>query len=111
VALLIQAAISIGIISITSQQLPLQNMVVFSLFSCFLMTSVAAFSAGWQRLLNIPIIVPFFAIGTCLYVVGTCLSNIVKYGVSGSFLLFFLTGLLASLGTHLYKRIVGNNPQ
>lgn len=105
VALLLQAMTSITMISITSQQLPLQNMVVFSLFSCFLMNCFAAFNAGKQGLLNIPIIIPILAIGTCSYVIGLCFSNMIKYGISASFLSFFVAGLVATLAVRLYKRV------
>lgn len=104
VALVLQAMTSITMVSITSQQLPLQNMVVFSLFSCFLMTCFAAFNAGKQRDLRVPIFVPILAIGTCSYVIGLCLSNIIKYGVSSSFLSFFLVGLTATFVKRLYNR-------
>lgn len=104
VALLIQALTSITMIAITTQQLPLQNMVIFSLFGCFLMTCVAAINAGKQGLLNIPRFIPVLAIGTCAYVIGLCFSNMIKYGVSGSFLSFFAVGLIAALIIRFSKK-------
>ncbi len=103
VALVVQALTSITMIGISTQQLPLQNMVIFSMFSCFLMTCVAAINAGKQGLLNIPRFIPVLAIGTCSYVIGLCLSNMIKYGVSISFLSFFAIGLIATLTIRFSK--------
>ncbi|MEI6805782.1 MAG: APC family permease [Myxococcaceae bacterium] len=96
VSLLLQGLTSFTMISITTQQLALQNMVIFSIFSCFLMNSIAAISAGRSGLLQIPSIVPVLAIGTCAYVIGLCFINMLQYGVSFSFLSFFSVGILTS---------------
>lgn len=104
IALILQAVTSILMIGISSQQLPLQNMVVFSLFGSFLMTCFAAFNASKLNLLNIPRFVPLLAIGTCAYVLGMCFSNILKYGVSLSFLSFFAVGLIATILVRCTKK-------
>ncbi len=97
VALLLQACTAFTMVSITTSQLPLQNMVIFSIFSCFLMSSLAALRAGMLGLLHVSKLIPVLAIGTCCYVLSLCLSNIVEYGISVSFLSFFVAGLAAAL--------------
>lgn len=105
VALVIQGLTALTMISITTQQLALQNMVVFSLFSCFLMTCFAAVNAGRKGLLSIPLFVPICAIGTCSYVISMCFLNIIKYGVSASFLSFFVAGVTAGIVMKCTKKV------
>jgi amino acid transporter len=106
IALLLQAATSITMVAITTEQLALQNMVVFGLFSTFLVSCFAAVQAGKQGLLKIPRITPILAIGTCAYILGMCFFNIIKFGISFSFLSFFIGGCSIALVTHYFKKSV-----
>ncbi|MEI6789851.1 MAG: amino acid permease, partial [Myxococcaceae bacterium] len=94
VALVIEGITAFTMISITTMQLPLQNMVIFSIFSCFMVNCLGAIKASNLGLLRIPRVVPVLAIGTCIYVIGLCFSNIMKYGVSTSFLSIFSIGII-----------------
>ena len=104
VALLLQACTSITMIGISSNQIPLQTMVIFGLFGAFLMSSLAAVQAGRKGLLHLPVIVPILAIGTCSYVLGICLNNIIKFGISFSFLSFFVGGCVLAFYGHTTKK-------
>lgn len=106
VALLLQATTAAAMIAITTEQLPLQNMVVFGLFGTFLITCFAAFQAGKQGLLKIPVITPIFAVGTCAYILGMCFANIIKFGISASYLSFFIGGCLIALIAHYQRKEV-----
>ncbi len=104
VALLVQASISITMLAITSQQLPLQNMAIFGSFATFFFSCLAAIQAGRKNLLRIPLWVPMLAVGTCSYVIGICLKNIVRYGISIPFLTFFILGCAAAIFQQLKSK-------
>lgn len=103
VALVIEGITAFTMISITTMQLPLQNMVIFSIFSCFMVNCLGAIKASNLGLLRIPRVVPVLAIGTCVYVIGLCFSNIMKYGVSTSFLSIFSVGIVLAWNRQAFK--------
>ncbi len=109
VSLLIEGCIAMLIIMISSAQLPLQNMSVFALYFSFLLTSIAAYKAV-QKDQNaiIPKWLPLLAILVCGGIVAICLRNIIKFGISFSFLSIFFTGCLLALGKRIYLYKVKN---
>ncbi|MBM3886449.1 APC family permease [Candidatus Dependentiae bacterium] len=109
VALLVHACTSITMIGISSKQLPLQNMVVFGLFGAFFMSSLAAVQAKRKGLLNLPLITPILAIGTCSYILTICLNNIIQFGISTSFLSFFIGGGILALYMHFTTTVKQEN--
>lgn len=106
VTLILEGLIACLILAITSDQVPLQNVSVFSQLVAMMLNAVAAYYAvklvdgtklnGW---------IPLFGICTASYILIIALFNIVKSGVSFSFLSIFLVGILAAiLKTAVSKR-------
>lgn len=93
VSLIIEVLIAIFVITITTSQVPLQNMSIFALFICYILTALAAYKALLiEKRTSISKWVPLAAVFTCSVVVGQCLRNIYRFGVSFSFLFVFLLG-------------------
>lgn len=105
VALLIQASVSLLMITITTQQLALQNMVTFCGFSAFLLTAIAAIQAIRQGKSSLNIAIPTLGIISCIGVITLCLHRIILYGISVPFLVILMSGclLVALKKAHLFS--------
>lgn len=108
VALAIQACLSTLIIIITHEQIPLQNMVIFGVFSSFCLTAWAAFFARKKEHMNIPPWVPLLAVASCSYIIFICLRNMLALGVSISFLSMFVIGCGVALATRALRKMGWN---
>ena len=108
VSLIIEGLIAVFVITITTSQVTLQNMSVFALFICYLITAFAAFKAvGYEVRSNLPRWVPVFAMVTCSSIIVLCLKNIYTFGVSFSFLSIFLFGCGLALWAQIQKKSMG----
>ncbi len=94
VALLVQASLSLLMITIATEQLPLQNMVTFSIFCAFFLTALAAYRAAVNGFSPINKAIPIISMMSCFYVIGLCFFNIMNYGISLPFLTIFFSGCL-----------------
>ncbi|MFH0898675.1 MAG: APC family permease [bacterium] len=104
VSLIIEGLISMFVITITAQQLPLQNMAVFATFICYFITALAAFKAfKIEKNASLPRIVPAFAMITCGGVIIFCLKNIYAFGISCSFITVFLVGCLLAIWKKYFR--------
>lgn len=97
VAVLVQASISVFMISIAREQLPLQNMVIFCIFWSFLLAAIAAYCAITSKRSILPRIIPILGMASCLYVLVLSCMNIMAYGVSLPFLCVLVGGCVLSL--------------
>ncbi len=92
VALLVEGVLACLVITLTCDQVPLQNMATMAMFITYLMTCLAAIAASWQGRLGRYLPVAICASLICCYVIGLCLNNVIVFGLSSSFLLIFLGG-------------------
>lgn len=96
-SLMVEVAISATILTITHEQIPLQNITVFSVFIAYLLSSIALIQAKRKGDTSIAIVIPIIAIATCLYVLYLALCNMINFGISFSFLSVFCLGLILAL--------------
>ena len=98
VALIVEGFVAAVILAITSAQLPLMNVAVFSQLIAMLLSAVAAFYAA-KSVANFGLNrwVPLLGISTASYILFVSLFNIVKFGISFSFLSIFLIGIAAAV--------------
>ncbi len=103
VSLSIEALLGCVVLFISVDQVPLQNMAVFAQIVSYFITALAAWYAVQSGALKkLSSLMPFFAVGSCAFIMGICLQRIITFGVSLPFLLLFITGIAAAL----YKRFV-----
>ncbi|MFA6263591.1 MAG: APC family permease [Candidatus Babeliales bacterium] len=102
VSFLVEAAIGCLILWITVEQIPLQNMAVFSQVISYLLSSLAvlcAVRAGIAK--RISWWLPLLALASCVLILGICLQRIVVLGISIPFLLILGAGIVLALGKQL----------
>lgn len=105
VSLLVQAFIACFVLTISVEQVALQNMSVLALFVSSFLTALAAYLAtSKDPAMRLPKTVPLFATGACGYVIYLCLGNMNTFGVSLSFLCVFFAGCIIALGKRVYLR-------
>lgn len=98
VALIVEGLIAAAILAITSAQLPLMNVAVFSQLIAMLLSAVAAFYAAKSTVgFGLSRWVPVLGICTASYILFVSLFNIIKFGVSFSFLSIFSIGIAAAI--------------
>lgn len=98
VALIVEGFITAIILAITSAQLPLMNVAVFSQLIAMLLSAVAAFYAAKSTIdFGLSRWVPILGICTASYILFVSLFNIIKFGISFSFLSIFLIGIAAAI--------------
>jgi len=93
VGLLIEGAVGCFILRITQNQASLQSMGVFATFIAFLLSAIAAVVATKQNENRLIKISTKLALISCSFILYLCLSNIIRDGVSFSFLSIFAIGL------------------
>ncbi len=97
IALVVEGVITAIILAITSAQVPLMNVAVFSQLIAMLLSAVAAFYAAKSVVgFGLSRWVPVLGICTASYILFVSLFNIVKFGISFSFLSIFLLGVAAA---------------
>ncbi len=106
VSLLVQAVIACLALAISHDQVPLQNMSVLALFISSLLTSLSAYRAVGKNgnEMHLARWIPMLAVLICSYIILLCFGNIVKFGVSRSFLTVFLTGCALALAKGIKDR-------
>lgn len=98
IALIVEGLIAVIVLAITHAHLPLMNVAVFSQLIAMLLSAVAAFvAAGSSENFGLSRWVPVLGICTASYILFVSLFNIVKFGISFSFLLMFLIGIVAAV--------------
>lgn len=103
-SLLVEGILACIFLSITTDQISLQNMTVFSQVVSFLFTTSATLSAvKWFKATQIPVWIPQFGIVSALCILTLALMRIVSSGVSFSFASIFLLGI----GSMLFMRYRG----
>lgn len=97
-ALIVEGGIAVIILAITSVQIPLMNVAVFSQLIAMLLSCIAAFIAA-KTVPNFGLSrwVPLLGICTASYILFVSLFNIIKFGISFSFLIIFLIGVAAAV--------------
>jgi amino acid transporter len=94
IALIVEGFITAIVLAITSDQVPLMNVAVFSQIVAMLLSAVAAFYAAKSSVdFGLSRWVPVLGICTASYILSVSLFNIVKFGISFSFLSIFLIGI------------------
>lgn len=98
VALIVEGFVAAVVLAITSVQIPLMNLAVFSQLIAMLLSAVAAFFAAKSVAgFGLSRWVPVLGICTASYILIISLFNIVKFGISFSFLSIFLIGIVAAI--------------
>ena len=94
VSLVIEGCLAILILIITSNQVALQNMTVFGIVIAYLLNTIAAFKINNSKLLNI---ISSLGILSSLFILYLCLQKIFQSGISTSFIIIFLIGIILML--------------
>jgi amino acid transporter len=97
ISLLIEASIGSLVLSVTTQQVPLQNIVVFTIFITFFLTAGAALSATLKKQISLNPMYPILALVGCSWIGWLCIKKIHTFGFSLPFLTIFAAGLLLAL--------------
>lgn len=93
VSLFIECVIGCIILSITSAQVPLQNMSVFAQVISYLFSSLATFYAITSGAIkNISRLVPLLAVASCSFVMGICMYRLYLFGISFPFIALLMLG-------------------
>lgn len=94
IGLLVEGGLGCVILSITQSQASLQSMGVFATFIAFLLSTFAAIVATKQNGNGLFMkISTRLALASCLFILYLCLNNIIRDGISISFLSIFAVGL------------------
>lgn len=104
-ALIVESFIIAFSLAVTSgDQAPLQTLAVFAQLIAMMLSAFSAyFAAKYVKGFELNRWIPILGICTALYILAISMFNIVRYGVSISFLVVFLIGILAALGKKFVK--------
>lgn len=102
VSLVIQGTLGCIILAITQNQVPLQNMSVFAIFTTYLLCAIALFQAIRKGDVKVYKAIPLIAMVSCSYILGLCLKNIINFGISFSFLSIFSIGCFFAIYKHFF---------
>lgn len=94
VSLLAETSIASLIITLQSNQIPLQNMAVFGMTIGYLMSTLAAWRAAHRKISALPIWLVALAFVSCAYILWLCAVRIVSSGASSLFLLILAAGII-----------------
>jgi len=109
VALIIESLIAVIILAITSDQIPLMNVAVFAQLIAMLLSAFAALEAAKAAVgFGLKRWIPILGICTASYILIISLFNIIKFGISFSFLSIFSIGLIAAIITSLWNKRIGH---
>ncbi len=98
ISLLIESGIAVFILSITTNQIPLQNMSVLAQIASFSIAVVAAFFAVSSKATEgLPRWTPLLALLSCCFLFGIAGYKVATSGVSVPFIVLFLTGCIAAI--------------
>jgi amino acid permease len=99
VSSMIQGVIACLILAATHDQIPLQNMAVLAQIVSFLLSTIAAvYAAKKLQGVQFSIWIPLLGIGSCLYIMTLCLTNLLGSGLSFSFIAIFAAGIALAVG-------------
>lgn len=90
VSLLIEGCLACLILIISKDQIALQSMSVFGSVLSFVLSAIAAFKSNRS-------IISFISIGSCIYILFLCYQKMQAVGVSITYLLFILGGILLAI--------------
>ncbi len=98
VSLLVQGLLGCLIITISSNQIALQNMSVFTQTISFLLSVIAAYIATvTSERVTFSRFIPMLGVVSCGFIIMLSFMRIMQSGVSFSFLSIFLVGIIAAL--------------
>ena len=92
VSLLTEGTIACLLLSITKNQVPLQNMTVFGVVIAYLLTSISFFISS-KKQFSISFLISILAILSSSYIFSICLKNLFLFGISFPFLMLFIIGI------------------
>lgn len=96
VSLLLQGLLACLILFLNTNQIPLQNMAIFGQIVAYTFTSMAAYRAAcWGVLTDLSPIIPLCGLLSCSGILVLSLVKMIQSGVSVSFLLLFLLGIVS----------------
>jgi len=97
ISLLAEGCLGVFILCISSKQIALQNMAVFGMFMSYFLSIVAATKAFYQQKQNQHFFtLSLLALVSCSYILFLCGKRIMSSGISYSFLLVILGGILSA---------------
>jgi amino acid transporter len=109
VALIVESLITVVVLAITSDQIPLMNVAVFAQLIAMLLSAVAAFDAARSSSsFGLKSWIPALGICTASYILLVSMFNIAKFGLSISFLSIFSIGVLAAVIKALWDKRVAH---
>ena len=95
VALLVEASLSLVILILTTDLIALQNMSVLGTVASYFISTLAALVAFYRNRV-ISWLIPLAGLMSCAYVLVLCYQRLMISGLSGSFMIIFLAGLMAA---------------
>lgn len=97
-SLLVEALLGCSVLLITVDQVPLQNISVFAQIIAYLSSSIAAWYAVQKGALKtLSRWIPVMAATSCLLILSICLQRIFVSGVSFSFLILLVLGIILAM--------------
>lgn len=107
VCLVVEALLSFMVMAITSNQIALQSMTVFSTCLAYAISTLAAFFYSMQQQTGvIEKLVCLAAVGSCCLIVGLSTLNIVQSGLSLSFMCIFASGIVIAATKKLLSKAI-----
>ncbi len=98
VSILIEASIAVFVLSITANQIPLQNMSVCAQILSYTLAVTAAFYAVTTKATkDLPFWVPLLGLLSCCFIFGIAGFKVITLGLSVPFLALFLLGCCAAV--------------
>lgn len=106
VSTLLEGLLGCFLLTVSNDQVSLQNMSVFGQVIAYILTTYAAMRAVQLNVLkNLPIYIPILGIFSCTGILLLCLSKIFAAGISISFLLLFVVGcILYGINEHINRK-------
>lgn len=102
--LIFEGLIAFLLLAITQNQITLQNMTVWGIVTAYFVSSLALLKKSmkknfWEKIL------PIFSILSSIYIFGICTNNIIKFGISISFIIIFLSGIFFA-GKKIFNKYI-----
>ncbi len=101
-SLLAEVLLACTILLITADQVPLQNMSVFSqIISFFMAITAACYAVINKHTTRLPLFVPVLALFSCFLILGISLHRIISSGISFAFVAVFAFGCIAAAAKYV----------
>ncbi|MFH1461874.1 MAG: amino acid permease [bacterium] len=100
-SLLIEGFISFLLLAVSQNQIALQNMTVLGMVTAYFLSSISLLKILKNEFYTKKAI-PILAILSSAYIMSICIKNIIKFGISISFIMIFLVGIFFALNRKIF---------